>query len=337
MAKRRLTDRQLKQIQQAHERRRRQAGQHPGPTAAALTDFSLGPAQWGLVIANYGPTLIVEDQEGALYRCTVRQHLGALVCGDHVIWQAAGADEGVVIALEHRRSLLTRPDYSGRLKPVAANLDEVAIVVAPRPELDEFLIDRYLVAITAMGVDALLVLNKIDLLAAEKRVAITARLANYHRIGYPVLLASTRSAQGLEALCARLAGHTTLLAGQSGVGKSSLVKALLPHRDIRIRALSAVTGLGAHTTTTATLYHLPAGGDLIDTPGVRSFELGELKSADFEQGFIEFAPYLGRCRFADCRHTVEPGCALIDAVQKGEIDPRRLASYHQLKASRPRQ
>jgi len=337
MAKRRLTDSQLQRIQQAHERRRRRAGQRADQQAEALTDSGLGPAQWGMVIANYGPALIIEDRDGALYRCTVRQHLGALVCGDHVIWQAAGADEGVVIALEHRRSLLTRPDYSGRLKPVAANLDEVAVVAAPRPELNEFLIDRYLVTIAAMGVEALLVLNKIDLLDAENLAAITARLASYRRIGYPVLHASTRSAHGLEALRTRLAGHTTLLVGQSGVGKSSLIKALLPHREIRIQALSKVTGLGAHTTTTATLYHLPAGGDLIDSPGVRSFELGELHLANLQRGFIEFAAYLGRCKFSDCRHTVEPDCALIDAVQKGEIDPRRLASYHQLKASLQRQ
>ena len=148
-----------------------------------------------------------------------------------------------------------------------------------------------------------------------------------------MLYASSRSSQGLEPLRQRLIGHTTILLGQSGVGKSSLIKALLPHRDIRIQALSQATGLGTHTTTTSALYHLPDGGDLIDSPGVRSFELSELHRVDLEHGFVEFGPYLGRCKFSNCSHRVEPGCALLAAVAEGKIDARRLRSYHQLRDS----
>ena len=333
MAKRRLTERQTKRIQRIQEQRRQRAAGRALRHVEALSETGLGPEQCGLVIANYGPALIVEDNQGALQHCAVRQNLGTLVCGDRVIWQTSGSAEGVVIALEERRSLLSRPDYSGRLKPLAANLDQVAVVVAPRPGLNEFLIDRYLVAIAAIDVAALLVVNKIDLLDAAALRAIEARLSTYHRIGYPILFASSRSAHGLDELCARLKGHTSILVGQSGVGKSSLIQTLLPDREIRIQALSETTGLGIHTTTTSALYHLPSGGDLIDSPGVRSFELGELHPDDLQRGFVEFVPYLGQCKFSNCSHTVEPGCALLAAVEQGEIEPRRLESYHQIKDS----
>ncbi len=333
MAKRRLTRQQRERIHQTHSQRREKAARRMAHQLETLSPDGLGQAQWGLVVANHGPAAIIEDREGGLYRCAVRQNLSTLVCGDQVVWQTSGDGEGVVTAIEERRSLLTRPDYSGRLKPVAANLDEVAVVVAPRPEMNEFLIDRYLVAIDAIGVEALVVLNKIDTLDAAAFAAMEARLAVYRHMGYTVLYASSRSSQGLEPLRQRLIGHTTILLGQSGVGKSSLIKALLPHRDIRIQALSQATGLGTHTTTTSALYHLPDGGDLIDSPGVRSFELSELHRVDLEHGFVEFGPYLGRCKFSNCSHRVEPGCALLAAVAEGKIDARRLRSYHQLRDS----
>ena len=331
MAQRRLTRRQLERIQQTQEQRRQRATQRITRQLDALDESGLGAEQTGLVIANYGPAAIVEGQQEVLYRCAVRQNLGALACGDRVIWQSSGPGEGVVIAVAERRALLTRPDYNGRPRPVAANLDQVTVVVAPRPEPDEFLIDRYLVAIAAIGADPLLVVNKIDVLDAAGLSALEDRLSTYRRIGCPLLLASTRAAHGLDALRARLIGRTSILVGQSGVGKSSLIKALLPKRDIRIQALSETTGHGTHTTTTSTLYHLPDGGDLIDSPGVRSFALGELQPGDLERGFAEFAPYLGRCKFSNCTHTVEPGCALLDAAARKALEPRRLESYRQIK------
>ncbi len=329
MTNRRLTQRQRARIQRQQDHRRERAD---GPSAPVPDEVGLGPEQTGLVIANYGQALIVEDGEGCLRRCAVRQNLGRLACGDRVVWQPSSVEKGVVVALVERRSLLTRPDYRGQPRPVAANLDEVAVVLAPEPEPSEYLLDRYLVAIAAIGVRGLLVLNKVDLLDTPARTALLERLEPYRRIGYPLLLASNRAARGLDELRAWLGGRVSLLVGQSGVGKSSLVKALLPEREIRIQAISQATGHGAHTTTTSTLYHLPDGGDLIDTPGVRSFELGEIGPGALDRGFPELAPHLGRCRFSDCRHQGEPGCELAAALARGEIVPRRLDSYLKLRA-----
>ena len=329
MAGRRLTQRQQEQILRIQERRRERAGQR----LELEDDAGLGPGQTGLVIAHHGRTLVVEDEAGRLYRCAARQNLGRLACGDQIVWQMSGTEEGVIVAVGERRSLLTRLDYHGQPRPVAANLDTVAVVLAPEPEPSESLIDRYLVAIAMIGVRGLLVLNKLDLLDTSMLAAFRERLEPYRRIGYPLLLASSHTAQGLDDLRHWLRGHVSLLAGQSGVGKSSLIQALLPDREIRIRAVSETTGHGAHTTSGSTLYHLPDGGDLIDTPGVRSFELGEIRLNDLDRGFTDIAPYLSRCRFSDCRHDAEPGCALREAVASGEIAPRRLDSYRQLRAT----
>lgn len=329
MAVRRLTERQQARILRLQSRRREPIGS-VGPV---VDQGGLGPEQPGLAITNHGATVLVEDHEGRLQRCAVRQNLGRLACGDRVVWQMSGVAEGVVTAVAERRSLLTRLDFRGQPRPVAANLDVVAVVLAPEPELSEELIDRYLVAIAAIGVQGLLVLNKQDLLDKASLATVLDRLEPYRRIGYPHLLVSSRTAHGLDELQNELRGRTSLLAGQSGVGKSSLIKALLPDRDIRIQALSAATGHGAHTTSASTLYHLPGGGDLIDTPGVRSFELGEIRLRDLDRGFTDIAPYLGRCRFSDCRHLSEPDCAVREAVVRGEIAQRRLDSYQQLRAA----
>lgn len=344
MAKRRLSRQQLARIKQIHEQRRERAQKRAARKLEAkiiesADESSLGPEQRGLVIANYGPTLIVEQLSeagsGQLFRCSVRQNLGNLVCGDRVIWQMADTEEGIVVALETRRSLLTRPDYSGQIKPVAANLEQAAVIIAPRPEPSESLIDRYLAAIATVGIDALIVINKIDLLDTASRARLERRFNVYQNIGYRVLFASTRSEHGLDTLQDCLKDRTSVFVGQSGVGKSSLINALLPDLDIRIQALSEATGLGTHTTTTSMLYHLPAGGDLIDSPGVRSFELGEISLEQLEAGFVEFADYLGHCKFSNCSHTVEPECALLAAQQRGEIDARRLESFQQIKNSLP--
>ena len=329
MAGRRLTQRQQEQILRGQERRRERAGQR----LELRDDARLGPEQTGLVIAHHGRTLVVEDEAGRLYRCAARQNLGRLACGDRVVWQTSGAEEGVIVAVGERRSVLTRPDYQGQPRPVAANLDAVAVVLAPEPEPSESLIDRYLVAIAAIGVRGLLVLNKLDLLDEPGLAVLRERLEPYRQIGYPLLLASSHTAHGLDELRAWLRGNTSLLVGQSGVGKSSLIKALLPDRRIRIQAVSETTGHGVHTTSGSTLYHLPDGGDLIDTPGVRSFELGEIRLNDLDRGFPDIAPYLGRCRFSDCRHDAEPDCALREAVVSGTVARRRLDSYRQLRAA----
>lgn len=322
MARVRLTQRQQARIAQNQQRRQ----------AALETVAGSGLEQSGLVVTHRGRTLVVEDRQGQLYGCVARRHLGPLVCGDRVIWQASGSNTGVIVARSPRRSLLAR-DYQGQSRPVAANLDAVAVVLAPAPEPDEALIDRYLVAIAALGVSGLLILNKLDLLDTAVQAAWSVRLKPYRQAGYPLLSVSSQTGAGLEVLQAWLHGRVSLLAGQSGVGKSSLVQALLPDRPIRIQAVSALTGHGMHTTSASTLYHLPNGGDLLDTPGVRGFELGQVSLEALDRGFGDLTPYLGRCRFAGCRHAVEPGCALQAAAARGEIAPRRLTSYRQLRAA----
>ena len=330
MAGRRLTQQQQGRIRHLQDRRRTRSDQ---PVSVTADEAGLGPEQTGLAITNHGATVIVEDNAGGLQRCSVRQNLGRLACGDRVIWQASGLAGGVVTAVLERRSLLTRPDFQGQPRPVAANLDAVVVVLVPEPNLSEDLIDRYLIAIAAIGVQALLVLNKRDLLDEMALDRLLDRLEPYRRMGYPLLVVSSRTACGLDELRDGLRGRISLLAGQSGVGKSSLIKALLPDREVRIQALSAATGHGAHTTSASTLYHLPGGGDLIDSPGVRSFELGEIRLRDLDRGFADIAPFLGHCRFSDCRHRCEPDCAVRIAVERGEIAGRRLDSYLQLRAA----
>lgn len=333
MAGRRLTQRQRERIERL-QARHRELAQQP---ADSVEDPAVGSGVGGLVISHQGRTLVVEDAVGQLHRCTARQNLGRLACGDRVVWQASETGGGVVMAVNERHSLLTRPDHAGLPRPLAANVDSVAVVLALTPEPSEYLIDRYLIAITAIGARVLLVLNKVDLLDDSMLSAFAERLAPYQRIGYQVLYTSSRTARGLDELRSWLQNRTSLLAGQSGVGKSSLVKALLPDREIRIQAVSVATGHGTHTTSASTLYHLPDGGDLIDTPGVRSFELGAIGVGDLERGFPELEPYLGRCRFSDCRHEIEPNCALRQAVACGAVAPRRLDSYLQLHSALERE
>ena len=199
-----------------------------------------------------------------------------------------------------------RREPRGKLKPVAANIDQIVVVIASRPSFEQGMLDRYLVAAEIIGARPAVVFNKADLLNDEARARLERKLALYSGLGYPLLFTSTRTTDGLKDLHAQLRHHTSVLVGQSGVGKSSLVQALLPERAVRIGDLSNVTGLGRHTTTTAMLYHLPDGGDLIDSPGVRDFALWPVDAQTLARGFVEFRPWLGHCKFRDCNHRGEP-------------------------------
>jgi ribosome biogenesis GTPase / thiamine phosphate phosphatase len=333
MGKRKLTRRQLRHIQTLHDERLARARRRAVRPDVEATDSALGPEQEGLVIARFGASVAVEDSERQIHRCMVRQNLGNLVCGDRVVWQATTEREGVVIAVLPRRSLLVRPDFGGRTRPLAANIEQIVVLVAPRPELSEELIDRYLVAAELSGITPLIVVNKVDLLDSTERTALKRRLRLYGDIGYRVLFASVRQAQGLDAVIGELRHRTSILVGQSGVGKSSVVNTLLPDLDVRVGELSQATGLGTHTTSRTTLYHLPQGGELIDSPGVREFGLWNIDPARLAEGFVEFRPFLGHCRFSNCSHRVEPGCALQRALTEDQISAQRLASYHKVMES----
>jgi len=327
MAKRKLTRRQQWRIEKIQDERRQRAERKQTRTVVTLEEQQgLGEEQEGLVIANFGATLELETADGSTIRCQLRQNLPLVVVGDRVVWQTAG-EGGVVTALQERRSQLARPDALGELKAVAANLDHILVVAAPAPVYSADLINQYLAAAELTGIAPLLVFNKIDLIGEHNRREVDALLATYRAIGYPVLTASTKQSHGLDALIDQLKGKTSVFVGQSGVGKSSLVQSLLPKEAISVGELSAQSGLGQHTTSTARLYHLPSGGHIIDSPGVREFRLWPMSRQALAEGFVEFRPYLGQCKFRDCRHEHEPGCALREAMGRGDISAQRLQSY----------
>lgn len=248
------------------------------------------------------------------------------MCGDRVRWAQSEPRHGRITAIEPRRGLLARPDFHGRPRPLAANLDRVYVVIAPAPPYQPALIDRYLVAVEHFDLAAAIVLNKADLLDGDGERAL-AELAIYEALGYPVIAASARSDHGLDALATAMAGGTGILVGQSGVGKSSLTRRLVPGLDIAVGELSAGDTTGRHTTTATTLYHLPGGGHIIDSPGVRDFGLWHIDERDVAHGFRELRELIPQCRFRDCRHLDDPGCAVVAAVQEGRVDRRRLESY----------
>ncbi|NIC06880.1 small ribosomal subunit biogenesis GTPase RsgA [Billgrantia bachuensis] len=337
MSKRKLSRQQRWRIEKVQAERSRRAEQRDAMDSQKLAAGEYGPERPGRVIAHYGRTLDVQgDAEAETVRCHLRANLEGLVTGDRVIWRAAhdvagNIVEGVVVARSERQNVLERPDPRGQLKPVAANIDQILIVFAVEPVPHPNLIDRYLVAAEATGIAPALVLNKIDLLPTDGG-ELRALLARYEALGYPVVTTTTARDDGLDALLERLSGRTSVFVGQSGVGKSSLIDRLLPDESLRIGELSKDSRKGTHTTTTARLYRLPAADDaeLIDSPGIREFGLVHLDEQQVAEGFIEFRDLLGRCRFRDCRHRHEPGCALLEAAERGDIHPQRFASYRHI-------
>ncbi|WP_028241597.1 small ribosomal subunit biogenesis GTPase RsgA [Stutzerimonas azotifigens] len=338
MAKRHLSRRQNWRIAKIQEERLARASKREQRAEHELEGGDLGPEEPGLVIAHFGVQVEVEATEGEhagqIVRCHLRANLPPLVTGDRIVWRRGQQDIGVIVAQQPRRSELCRPDSRGQLKPVAANVDRLVIVFAPLPEPHANLIDRYLIAAEHAGIQPLLLLNKADLLTPEN-THVSELLAVYQRLGYPLLEVSAHGGEGLDRLRAELDGHISVFVGQSGVGKSSLVNTLLPEAQTRVGELSEQSGKGTHTTTTARLFHFPGGGDLIDSPGIREFGLGHVSRADVEAGFVEFRDLLGHCRFRDCRHDREPGCALLKALDEGRIEPQRMASYRHILSSLP--
>lgn len=339
MARRQLNRRQSWRIEKIQEERAARAARRETRAIEELEGGDLGPEQTGLVIAHFGVQVEVEastgPQAGQVFRCHLRANLPSLVTGDRVVWRSGNQGNGVIVAQLPRHSELCRPDNRGQLKPVAANVDQIVIVFAALPEPHANLIDRYLVAAAHAGIAPLLLLNKADLYAPERDRSLASLLEVYRQLGYPLLEVSAHAGAGMQTLKARLDGHVSVFVGQSGVGKSSLVNSLLPGVDTRVGALSELTGKGTHTTTTARLFHFPGGGELIDSPGIREFGLGHVTRADVEAGFSEFTALLGLCRFRDCSHEHEPGCALLDALAQGRIHPQRMESYRHIVRSLP--
>jgi ribosome biogenesis GTPase len=277
------------------------------------------------IVAAFGRHYEVVLADGNCLSCFPRGKRSPYACGDRVLIEQSSADQGVIVRLLERRSLLYRRD-EWREKLIAANATQVVIVVATEPSFSDELISRCIAAAESQGLKVAIVLNKVDveaLLPSARRL-----LAPFQRLGYPVIeLSALRDAGSLTAL---LSGETTVLVGQSGMGKSTLVNSLVPNANAATREHSAVLDSGKHTTTHTRMYRLEGESRLIDSPGMQVFGLSQLSLGGLEQAFIEMRPMLGRCRFRDCRHATEPGCAVVEAAGRAEIDPRRLDHFRAL-------
>ncbi|MGC4028088.1 MAG: ribosome small subunit-dependent GTPase A [Steroidobacteraceae bacterium] len=281
------------------------------------------------VIATFGRFLLVRDRAHGPQLARPRGRNLDIVCGDFVICEReASSDELLVAGVLPRRTVLRRSNLRGRSEALAANLSLLIIVIAPVPVPDFFLVDRYLCAAACAGLEALIVMNKSDLALPQD---MEAELEGYTRIGYRVLRVATRGPDSLDPLRAALAGHTAALVGQSGVGKSSLIRHLaLDADDVTVGALMRAEE-GRHTTTAARLYDCSHGGRIMDSPGVRDYApaIDDLDAATL--GFHDVDQLATGCRFLDCRHMQEPQCAVREAVSSGRISQRRYESYRRLR------
>jgi ribosome biogenesis GTPase len=280
----------------------------------------------GSIIAAFGRRYLVEADDGAFLECVTRGKQGGLACGDRVVAAPTSAREGVIEAVDPRRTLLQRA-APHRSKLIAANATQLAVVVAGEPSFSDELVCRALVAAEHAGVRPLIVLNKADL--AAPTAAARTRLAPICAVGYPLIEIS--ATHDIAPLRGRLEGETTVLLGQSGMGKSTLVNALVPEANAETREISRFLDSGKHTTTHSRLHRLDADTAVVDCPGLQELGLSHLDAAAIEIGFPELRALRGRCRFADCRHREEPGCAVPAALAAGTLHPRRLELFHRIR------
>ncbi len=293
----------------------------------------MGKVHSGRVIAHFGKSWAVEDETGRICLCHALRRLDQPCVGDRVHWEQTDGEHGRIVQILPRKTLLVRPARGGKLRPTAANVEQVFIVIAPQPQYDLLLVDQYLVVCENRGIASVILFNKIDLI--DNRKVMEIELKPYLEL-YPFHYLSAKTGEGMKTLKSLMRGKTSMLAGQSGVGKSSLLHWLVPDKDIRVGELSRGTQRGRHTTTTAMLFHLPEGGDLIDTPGVAVFGLADIDERRLAWGYKEFRPHIPRCRFNDCRHVNDQGCAVREAVQQGKIDKGRYLRYLKLREKLPK-
>ncbi|WP_130536975.1 ribosome small subunit-dependent GTPase A [Thiomicrorhabdus indica] len=329
MAKRRLNKKQIARIQE-----KRQA------TQTLIDESQLSDEQQkGLIITSFGKRVLLENQSGEQFSCAIRQGLGKLVAGDEVVWQEVpNTNEGVVTQLLARHHELSRPGFRGQKRMIASNIDFIGIVMPVVPGIHPDMIDRYLVAASQLDIPVIIIINKVDLLSSDEEWEMVAELLHpYAEMGIEILPASSVSEEGLRELREFMDQKNSVLVGASGAGKSSLINALIPDLDIRVGELSEATGLGKHTTTNSILYHLPSldnetthGGNLIDSPGVRQFSPNPCSLTELETHYPDFASFLGQCKYNNCTHSIEPHCAIKQAVEDDEIALSRYESFRRL-------
>jgi ribosome biogenesis GTPase len=288
--------------------------------------------QHGTVMAAFGRHYEVRLDQPApgqqqVIKCDPRGKKSIYACGDHVDVQLSSPDQGVITALRARQNLLWRSD-AFRQKLIASNLSQVVIVVATEPGFSDLLISRCIAAAEHQHIKPLIVLNKVDL--TERLDTARTLLQPFAALGYRIVELS--ALDGAATLLPYLASERSIFVGQSGMGKSTLTNALIPEAQAATREISEALDSGKHTTTFARLYPFETGGWLIDSPGMQAFGLAHLDTDELAQSFIELRPHLGTCRFRDCHHDAEPGCALTTAVESGAINRRRMAHYRLVRA-----
>ncbi|MFN8856553.1 MAG: ribosome small subunit-dependent GTPase A [Planctomycetaceae bacterium] len=297
-----------------------------------LREVEAGTLKPGRVLSPRGGGCLVDLGEGLIVDCTVRQVLKAqavegrtvVAAGDRVLVRPMDDRQGVIEHVEARTGILARK-IRERKHVLVTNVDQVLIVgSAATPKLKPTLIDRYLISVLQGGLSPVLVINKIDLVDLAE---LQPLVGMYSQLGYEVIPCSTRTGRGLARLRHLLKGRATALAGQSGVGKSSLINAVEPGLNLRTLEVTEETGKGQHTTTSARLWPLSMGGWVVDTPGVRQLDLWDVIPEEIEGYFVEFHPYVRACRFANCSHIHERDCGVKQAVARGQITRQRFASY----------
>ena len=274
----------------------------------------------GIVITRYGQRQLVEDENGRVFQSVSRQNIGFSVAGDKILFQKTKHDDAIVTAIYPRDNELKRQD-----KLIAANIDQLWLVVAIEPHYEFELIDRYLIMAENSNLPIGIIVNKIELSTTKSQTE--NDFQNYKSLGYDVHFLSVKKQINLDFFKEQLVNKSHIFLGQSGVGKSSLINSLIPDLQLRVNEISSKSKLGKHTTTNTTIYHIPSGGDLIDSPGVREFQLDSLTELEIKSGFKEFRALSDACRFRDCRHINEPNCAIKESLDQGKINPNRYQSY----------
>ncbi len=317
MAKRRLSEQQQRRIKKAHQ-------------SLNNTKTDDDNTFQGLVVSHRGGLINVEDnRNGKLIKCKPRTNLGSIICGDQVIVKAVKKDF-VIAAINERNNIIQRIDGFGKVHSVAANISQLVIFLSVVPEPNLFLLDQYLVSAEINNIKPLIVLNKTDLLSEDLDDPFELN-AIYGTLGYDIHRISLVNDEPIEALNQEFNQHVNLISGVSGAGKSSLIKKILPQHDhIKVSEISEFNKEGRHTTRTSTLYHLPCGGQLIDTPGIRGFNPVFSSREDIKRGFTEINDLSYDCKFNNCDHMHEPSCAVLDALEKGTLSTSRYEHYVKL-------
>ncbi len=311
MAKRRLSQQQSKRIQAAQD-------------ALSASDDH----QHGVVVSHQGGQILVELESSDSIECKIKSNLGNIVCGDRVAIESSANRGYRVMAILPRDNLLQRVDGFGQVRAVAANISQLFVCLSVSPEPNLFLLDQYLLSAEQQQIEVCILLNKVDLLTDGDDPFELQQI--YQPMGYEILHTSVKTGLGMDRLKLLLRDQVSVLSGVSGVGKSSLTQWLLPAEKIKIASISEANEEGRHTTRASRLYHLPVGGDLIDTPGVRGFSPFVDSERPIAHGFREIRDLGEHCRFHNCLHLNEPKCAVIEAAASGQIAASRMQNYHKM-------